>query len=200
MFGNADLEPIIARDAGVCAAMADEMAAYVQSDVLFWEPDRHRAGGAALPKLTLGGLLLALRRLDTLHQHLTPDQAHAMARARREMDFHRRNHRRRYGDKLVRDLRSRLDTWAWYLQDCRREGQEAIVYYPRQVETRVKITLLLDEAEQIGVETRVWQERLSRLDKQLRADWVKGDFCWPAPLASGFAPDRFWYLYGRPGG
>ena len=53
------LDRLIARDVALCEAMSDEFKAYLKSNELFWEPDRRRAGGADLPKLTLGGLLLA---------------------------------------------------------------------------------------------------------------------------------------------
>jgi hypothetical protein len=193
-----ELEKLIARDAALCTAMADEMEDYLKSNVLFWEPDRRRTGGADLPKLTLGGLTLATRRLETLRHHLNPDQLRALARAGQELAFHKHEWRTRYQTKLARDLRSRLDAWAWYLDDCERQGKSAIVHYPHQVETRAKIDLLLDEATEVELEVTKSRQRQIVLDKQLRADFLPGDFCWLDPLAAGFPRDRFWYLWGQP--
>jgi len=194
-----DLEQLIARDAALCAAMAEDLDDYLKSNELFWEPNRRRPGGPDLPKLTLGGLLLALRRLETLREHLTPDQSHALTRARREMDYQKRQWRTRYQTKLARDLRSRLDAWAWYLDDCKQQGEAVTAHYTRQVETRAKADLLLDEAGEIGLDVAELRQRQVALDERLRADFHSGDFCWAGELAAGFPVDRFWYLYGHPG-
>jgi ubiquinone biosynthesis protein UbiJ len=191
-----ELEHLITRDAALCEAMADELDDYLKSSQLFWEPDRRWPGGAKLPKLTLGGLLLALRRLETLRDRLDPDWSRALTRAGQELAFQKSHWRVRCQAKLARDLRSRLDTWAWYLDDCEAQGESAIVHYARQVETRVKIELLLDEVAQIKLDVRDERQRQRVLDERLRADWRPGDFCWLEALAAGFPPERFWYLWG----
>jgi hypothetical protein len=193
-----ELERIIVRDVALCEAMSDEIKDYLRSTELFWEPNRRRPGGADLPKLTIGGLLLATRRLETLHDHLKPDPAQALTRAGRELTHQKSHWRLRYQNKLARDLRSRLDAWAWYLDDCQKQDKSAIIHYPRQVETRVKIDLLLDEAEEIGLEVKKSHRRKTGLDERLRTLFAKGGFCWISELAAGFPPDRFWYLYGSP--
>ena len=192
-----ELERLIARDSALCAAMADELEAYLKSSELFWEPDRRRFAGVELPKLTLGGLLLAMRRLETLRQRLSPDPSQTLARIGRELSFHRAQWRLRYQNKLARDLRSRLDTWAWYLEDCQQHRETAIVHYPRQVETRAKIDLLLDEALEAGLDSEPFRERLVNLDERLRSVFGPGEFCWMEPLTGGFPSERFWYLYGQ---
>lgn len=192
------LERLIARDTALCAAMTDEMEAYLKSNVLYWEPGRRRLGGVVLPKLTFGGLLLALRRLETLRDHLDLDQAQTLTRAGRELGLQKSQWRIRYNDKLARELRSRLDAWAWYLDDCRDKGESVIVHYPWQVETRVKADLLFDEAAEVELEVEESQQRQIALDQQLGAFFTVGEFCWLEELAPGFPPDRFWFLYGFP--
>ena len=112
--------------------------------------------------------------------------------------FFRSRWRRPYRDKLARELRSRLDAWAWYLDDCKKEGESAIVHYPHQVETRVKADLLLDQAAEMGMDVEKSQARQATLDQRLGAVFSVGEFCWLEELAPGFAPDRFWFLYGFP--
>ena len=186
------LDQLVVRDVALCEAMSDEIKAYLKSNELFWEPDRRRAGGADLPKLTLGGLLLARRRLETLRERLTPEQGRALGRAGRELAFHRSHWHTRYQTKLARDLRGRLDAWAWYLDDCREQGESAAAHYARQVEARVKVDLLLEEGDEVG-ESR---QRLVALDGRLRVDFAPGAFCWEESLAAGFEVGRFWYLWG----
>ena len=150
-----------------------------------------------MPKLTLGGTLLAKRRLETLHDRLTPDRSHVLSRIGQELALQKSQWGVRYRNKLLRDLRGRLDAWAWYLDDCQSQGESASVFYTRQVETLVKADLLLEELAEVELNVEGSQQRSSALDERLRANFSPGDFCWPAPLATGFANDRFWYLWGR---
>jgi hypothetical protein len=192
------LKQLISRDTALCAAMADEMGDYLKSRELFWEPNRRRPGGTGLPKLTFGGLFLAMRRLETLRYHLDPDQAETMQRCERELGIQKSQWSRRYEDKLARELRSRLDAWAWYLDDIRKQGESAIVHYARQVETRVKADLLIEEAGDIRLGVEESQARQLALDQRLSTVFSVGEFCWLEQLAPGFSPDRFWYLWGQP--
>jgi hypothetical protein len=193
-----ELERLIARDVALCETMTDELEEYLRSRELFWEPNRHRPGGMDLPKLTVGGFLLALRRLDTLRVRLDHDQAVIYSQAQAALAWQKKEWGVRYQDKLTRDLRSRLDAWAWYLEDCEKQGEAAIVHYPRQVETRVKIDLLLDEAHEVALDVDEFRQRQVTLDERLGAFFTVGEFCWLEELAPGFPPDRFWYLWGYP--
>jgi hypothetical protein len=192
------LERRIAADVAFCKAMAGEMEDYLSSNVLFWEPSRRRFGGGELPKLTIGGLLLALRRLTTLRERLDPAQTRALAQAGEVLDRARSQRRVRYETKLERDLRSRLDAWAWYLDDMERSGEAATAYYPRQVENRTKIGLLLDDARDSKMSVVASRQRQAALDERLRQNFESGAFVWPDALQPGFPAERFWYLWGRP--
>jgi hypothetical protein len=195
---NDQLGQLIARDTVLCSAMADEMEDYLKSNALFWEPNRRRPGGTGLPKLTFGRLLLAMRRLETLSEHLDRDQAATLQRAKQELDFQRSQWTLRYREKTSRELRSRLDAWSWYLDDIRKQGESAIVYYARQVEERVKSDLLLEEAGKVGLEVKEPQMQQAALDQRLGTIFTVGEFCWLEELAPGFPPERFWYLWGQP--
>jgi hypothetical protein len=191
-------ESIIERDTALCAAMADELKEYLKSDTLFWEPSRRQPGGLALPKLTIGGFLLAMHRLETLKDHLDLNQQDVLTHAERELTRQRSQWQRRYQNKLARELRSRQDAWAWYLDDVRQQGEPAIAHYAHQVETRVKADLLLEELRNIGSDVDASLTRQAGLDQRLGGAFTVGEFCWIEELAAGFPPDRFWYLYGSP--
>lgn len=192
-----ELEKLIARDAAFCRIMTAEMEDYLKSNVLFWEPSRRDLTGVDLPKLTMGGLFLAQRRLETLRERLTANQLQALEAAEQALAYQEKEWRNRLVNKLSRELRSRLDSWAWYLDDYSAQPGAAAAHYLHQIETRVKIELLLLEAEQIDWAVEETRQRLAVLDGRLRTNFVPGDFCWPAPLAKGFPRDRFWYLWGR---
>jgi len=139
-----------------------------------------------------------MRRLETLRDHLNLDQTDVLTRARRELAHQRSQWHLRYQNKLARELRSRQDAWAWYLDDVRQQGEPAIAHYAHQVETRVKAELLLEELRDGGSNVDESWMRQAALDQRLGAVFAVGEFCWLEELAAGFPPDRFWYLWGFP--
>lgn len=61
---------------------------------------------------------------------------------------------------------------------------------------RLAIELLLEElaGDSQAIEPH---RRLSKLDEQLRADWMNSAFVWHPALEHAFPRQRFWWLYGR---
>lgn len=189
------LQKLIDADLAFCAAMTAEIEDYLRSKVLFWEPRRNQPGRAALPKLTLGGLLLALRRLETL-----PDAPNSNQTARQSLAAQKSQWQLRYTRKLAQEVNSRLNTWAWFLSDCAGWNEDCIAHYAYQVGVRVKLDLLLAELSECGAEPTKKNERLASLDASLQVHFKPGDFIWPTRLAAGFPAERFWYVWGRPAG
>ena len=191
-MGTKEFDPT--SDLITCQAMADEFEVYLKSDVLYWQMDASRPGGDQLPKLTVGGFLERVRRLEATP--LSSAQRAALDEAKRRFDLARDGHRSRYTMRILHDLRGRLDAWAWFLDDYAKRPNEEAPYYPSQAHTRLAIELLLDELGNSS-EAAEFGRRLSMLDQQLRADWMDGVFVWPVALARAFPRDRFWWLYGR---
>jgi hypothetical protein len=181
-------------DLVACQAMAKEFEAYLKSDVLHWQMDTKRLGGSQLPKLTIGGFLERARRLRAAP--LSPDQQAALEEAIRQVERVRDAHRLRYMTKALHDLRSRLDAWAWFLDDYTKRPNEEAPYYPAQVHTRLGIELLLEELPG-NSEVNDLSRRLSTLDDRLRAYWIDGAFVWHSSLVGAFPREQFWWLYGR---
>jgi hypothetical protein len=181
-------------DLAACQAMADEFEAYLQSDVLYWQMDAARSGGAQLPKLTISGFLERARRLQAAS--LSPTQRAALDDSTRRFEQARAAHRRRYESRALHDLRGRLDSWAWYLDDYAKQPNEEASYYPSRAHARLAIALLLDELAG-HPEAAPFAQRLAVLDGQLRANWIGGAFVWHGSLAHAFPRERYWWLYGR---
>jgi hypothetical protein len=176
-----------------CQAMAEEFEAYLESDVLYWQMDASQPGGDPLPKLTVGGFLERAWRL--LAAPLSTTQHATLDEAMRKFELARDAHRSRYVTRVLHDLRGRLDTWAWFLDDYAKRPDEEAPYYPAQVHTRLAIELLLEELA--GDSATEFIRRLFALDQRLHADWIDGPFVWHMALAHAFPRERFWWLYGR---
>ena len=181
-------------DLAVCQAMADEFEAYLKSDVLYWQMDAARPSGDQLPKLTVSGFLERARRLQAAL--LSPTQRATLDDNIRCFERARDTNRQRYETRALHDLRGRLDTWAWYLDDYAKQPNEEASYYPSRAHTRLAIALLLDELAG-HAEAAPFAQRLFVLDERLRADWIDGTFVWHSSLAHTFPREQFWWLYGR---
>lgn len=151
-----------------------ELKDYLLSDVLFWPL------GAQLPRLTIGGLLLAQRRLQAqnLGVHLHPKIATI-----------REKWRAAWKKKAAKELNARLDLWRNYLNDYRSDPENHAENYRHEVCWRVMLELLLTDISANLIE-------LTTYDELLNKKLVPDKFIWNENLKSQFSQDQFWFLYG----
>jgi hypothetical protein len=99
---------------------------------------------------------------------------------------------------LRHELRSQVDSWRWFVDDCARDEDACADRYPREVATRLRIEGLLDEAAAVGADTADGRARAVSLDDTLRRHFAAGPYCGPSGQASRYGAERYWWLYGRP--
>lgn len=184
-------------DLAVTQAMAGELETYLQRDVLYWQMDAHGPYSHRFPRLTIGGLLLRLRRLNALRDRLTPAQNMDLDAVNRRFETVVGTWPAAYDRKLQAEIKARLDAWARYLaEDCADGRPVCAEEYPSQAEVRTILALLLEEAARVSRgDLAPLQSRLAALDGQLRRLFRPGPFIWNAALAPAYPPDRFWWLY-----
>ncbi len=166
--------PTPAEDRQFLEAALAEMKDYLLSDILYYPLS------GSLPRLTIGGLLLAQRRLHAYESASSLDF---------ELDTLRRKWRSAWEKKAAKELDARLILWRNYLQDYRADENQAD-HYHHEVQWRVMLALLLDEIEQAS-------DELAALDQLLRLKFRTGDFIWDDALKSEFPQEKFWFLYGK---
>lgn len=151
------------------------------------------SGERAYPRLTLGGVLLAMQSLRCLD--LTASQAAEMRALERTLEDWRTGRRVAWERKGQRELVSRMRQWQLYLGEIRQEPDRHVSFYASEVRLRVMIELLRRD-----VPTPVEEilDPLDAMDGMLRMFFKRGDFIWEAELSSGFPPDPFWFLWGSP--
>jgi hypothetical protein len=182
------------QDWGYLETSLPELENYLLSNELFWPLAGADPSGRAWPRLTIGGLMLARRRLEaqagdhSLQYKLSDwDQA---------CDHLRAKWRVAWEDKAAREFSSRLRQWSHFLEEMRKDPENQRGYYPYEVRLRVIIHLLQQESSAISPE----QERLlGELDNRLKARFSRGDFLWEMELAPVFPEPEFWYLWGSVG-
>ncbi|RME86942.1 MAG: hypothetical protein D6770_10695 [Anaerolineae bacterium] len=168
------------------AALGD----YLLSKELFW-PLPGGTLGQALPRLTIGGMLLALVRLRA--RAVSPADQAIVYNWEQEIDAVRRRWRAAWEKKVRREFGARLNLWRNYVNDYRRDPEQYADAYPHEVRWRVMLHLLRTELPAPPPEAALVDD----LDGFLRAHFVTGEFIWEPELEGGFPEDEYWYLYGR---
>ncbi len=180
------------RDATAVRAMAAALDPYLYQDDLY--------GGlpGALPRLTVGGLLMRLHRLRALKDQLTPKQAAALSEAEADFEQARSQWAVHYGRKIKRELASRQDSFKWFLDECDDNPLRCAENYPTEAEKRTILHHLLTEGVARGLDIAEEQRRQVTLDSKLRQRFRAEGFIWDPRAQPAYPKDVFWWLYGRP--
>lgn len=187
-------EDKLAQDVHVLSAMAEEMEAYLNSDVLFWHMSE-----AGMPVLTLGGYLMRQHRLLALYDSLSEEQQAEVDAAVAQFNQTLEERTVRFEQKAHRELDARLRQWEEYLKDLERGQAGNKSNYGTAVEARAMIAALTDylQLAPYQLEDRVSQ-RTALLDGRLRSRWEAGDFIWPEAWQEAYPRAEYWWLYGAP--
>jgi hypothetical protein len=170
------------QDKAYLEAGIPELEAYLLSKELYWPIS---ARGYSLPRLTIGGLLLAQARLEARGEHI---ESHLP-----RLYGVRSKWRAAWETKAGREVGARMRLWSNYLADYRQNPEGHADAYPHEVRYRVMLHLLLAELPAPPAEQNV----LTQLDGTLRARLSPGDFIWETDLEAGFPREVYWYLYGK---
>jgi len=158
----------LAQDRQFLEAAIPELQDYLPSKELY----ATLSGSFTLPRLTLGGLLLARQRLGA--------QADSLAA---QMNAIRSKWRAAWDAKAQIEVRARSDLWKNYLIDYRESPKSYKDEYSQQVRYRAMLTLL--------------GEQSNEFDETVKAVFIPGDFVWEKECAERFPREPFWFLFGK---
>ena len=170
------------KDKAYVEAGIPELEDYLLSDELYW-PITVR--GYDLPRLTIGGILLAKVRLETRSEWIESLAA--------QLNVVRSKWRVSWEAKAGRGVQARMRLWGNYLSDYRHNPEGNVDAYPHEVHYRVMLHLLMNELSASPSE----QKELVQLDSLLRVNLISSDFIWETELQAGFPREVYWYLYGK---
>jgi hypothetical protein len=170
------------KDKAYLQAGVSELKDYLLSEELYWPVT---ARGYDLPRLTIGGLLIARARCLATGQEI---DAFDM-----QLEAIRSSWRVAWEKKAAREYKARFRLWKNYLMDTMQSPEKHEDAYPYEVRYRVMVDLLGGELQELPVE----KEALDKLDAQLRAVLVPSEFLWESELKPAFPPEVYWYLYGK---
>lgn len=180
------------------AEMVDTFEDYLLGDDLYQQLKVSTPAGDRMPNMSAGSLLATLQDLHHAQQagQLTGEETGRLAELEDEFRHLTRRYPDAYRQKLTRELKSQLDSWRWFLQDCHDNPRRCRDDYPFEVRARSRAALLLDElGEQTPADQRA---RLNELDRELRGMFAAGEFVLDEELRDRHPRDCYWWLYGRP--
>lgn len=180
--------PTPEKDYAFFQAGVGELVDYLLSGELFWQLSVREAD---LPRLTIGGLLLARARLRA--RLASPVNRADLTALEGQLDTIRSKWRSAWERKAGREVHARLDLWHNYLTDDRQSPGKYTGMYPQEVRWRVMLQLLSSEFSWSPGE----QEILSSLDGVLKSHWLPGEFIWEADLMADFPQQEYWFMYGK---
>lgn len=183
------------KDLRQAETMVNGLAAYVRGNELYGQ-----TGGmfSNSPALTVGALLMRLRRLDNLRMHLTDGQKKTLdnvldqhAQVRDEWAMH-------YEKKLRREAKSRLEAMKSFFKECADSMKACAGAYPTELLRRTIAQEAVRGLRRFnGVDTEL-QELLTHADSTLRGYVSPADFQWSEMLETIYPESEFWWLYHAP--
>lgn len=174
---------------------APDLEAYLLSSVLYWPlnvmgKDKAPAGAT---QLTIGNLLLAMKRLEAASTAGLLD-AENLSPVLDKIGEIRRRWKSNWDRKATQEIASRLKQWDHYLSEWDNDkGSRGD--YPYNIRQRVILGLLVADRERPNPHDQAY---LAALDQRLRYATRESPFVWDSALQLGFPPDVYWYLYRRP--
>lgn len=175
-------------------AMASNLSPYL------YQPDLYGMIGNNLPRLTVGGLLLRLLRLEGIRSQLPDSQQKRLAEARQRFEQLRQEWSSHYDTKVQKELEARLRSFEAFLDEADDFPGGARGNYPAEATRRTILEYLKEEAQQRNLWTDDLAAELQRVDRRLQAilDRNQEQFVWNETLKEVYPANRYWWLYALP--
>lgn len=183
----------LSRDVHVAYHMAITLSDYVRQDELYYPIEGN------LPRMTIGGLLLRLRRINFFQMQLSFDQVSMLqeietliGNVQGEWSYH-------YTQKVSAETKSRLGVIEYFLDECTDSTLACRDNYRTEAMRRTIVQELVGAVIQLNVDD--YQDILDQIavvDAGLRAVVGEADFLWDEELRPAYPQDVFWWLYSYP--
>lgn len=191
---------LMAEDPKVDLQIAEAMSAELEEYLL--KNDLYRTIIVRIPghdqnlQMTGGDLLTRLHRLQSARDQLEPTWQERLDRVDQQARATIYSLRTRFHDRLQRELKARLDSLKWFLDDCSSEPARCRAEFPFEMRNRQRIEEILKE---LGADAPADLASAVRgIDQRIRLITHATDFTWDAKLQTAFPRSPYWYLYVSP--
>ncbi len=183
-------------DIAVVSAEVDELEEYIIAGEVYRTLRVVTPAGAQMVQMSGGDLLTRLFRLTGERERLPVEQRSQVKDLALRAESTAYSLRTRFHDLLQRELKTRIDSLNWFLDDIMGDPKRARAEYPYEIRNRQRIDAI---ATELGDDlSPALKSELRRVDDRIRLIVRPADFVWDASLEPIFPRDRFWYLYTTP--
>jgi hypothetical protein len=183
-------------DLEITEAMVADLEEYIVKDELYRTLIVRTSAGDQNLRMTGGALLARLHRLQGERNGLGPGLQQRVDAAQSKANEVIRSLRGRFHARLYREVRARLDSLRWFLDECFEDRQRCRSEFPFEMRNRQRIEEILKEVgSNLPAELR---DGLRVIDKRIRDAAQPGEFTWDPRVQKIYPPERYWYLYLRP--
>lgn len=184
-----------AKDLREAKLMTDNLGSYVRGTELY-----QTVGGffSKMPSLTVGAVLMRLRRLDELHGYLDDTQRQTLADIRTKFEAVRDDWRLHYEEKLTREAHSRLDAMHNFFRECGDSPPNCAGLYRPEILRRTIVQEIVYECATLKLNEPDLIQKVRATDGKLRGVLRSADFQWAAVLRPAYPETDFWWLYNAP--
>lgn len=183
-------------DLAVLAAEIEELEEYIVKGEVYRTLRVSTPSGVQQVQMSGGDVLTRLFRLEGERESLPVEQRSRVKDLALQAHSTIYSLRTRFHDLLKREVKARIDSLNWFLDDVLGDPKRARTEYPYEIRNRQRIAVMVDElAENFTPELK---GELKRVDERIRLIVQPASFAWDSRLESLFPRERFWYLYVSP--
>lgn len=190
----------IEQDIKEARAMVNALEDYVRGTELYVNIGGGLFGGGNMPMLTIGALVMRLRRLRALADagKLAAQQQIDLKHIEDAHEHVRREWTHHYELMAKREVKSRLDAMKTFFEEAASSMKLAARVYMPEVLRRTTVEELLLHMEAHNVDVTEERKKAKAVDSQLRKFTTGGEFVWDSQLAAVYPRDRFWWMHAAP--
>ena len=192
------LDTVIAPDPAVDLAIVEEMVGeledYIVKDEVYRTIRARTPDGIQGVQMSGGDLLARLHRLNAEAPALAAALRQRIEATSAQATTVIYSLRTRFHQRLEREIRARIGSLKWFLDDAAGDPRRLRQEYPYEIRNRQRIAVMLDELgsdaspEILAV--------VAQMDQRLRLAPKPAGFLWDDKLAPLYPAEKFWFLYG----
>jgi hypothetical protein len=189
----------IERDLREARAMAAALTPYIHEEPLYGKVGGGGVFGASqMPSLTVGALLMRLRRLRALGEALNDGQRAALGEIETQTETVRREWTLHFSEKMVKEANSRLRAIEQYFKECEDDLRLCAGAYLPEALRRTIVQDLAAALESYDLPVTDLQRSMRAVDGKLRRYTEPSAFIWAAALQPAYPQQPYWWLYVKP--
>ena len=186
----------VSKDVKEALEMAQQLNDYVRSDELYGSTSGMYGGNT--PALTIGALLMRLRRLDAMRAEFKKKQLADFEKAQEMHRFVQNEWTVHYEHKMLKEAESRLDAMRGFFDECNDSPKQCRSIYRPEASRRTIVEEIRREMAEMGIESEALEKKVKERDGKLRSYLEIAPFIWDEALKPVYPEQKYWWLYAIP--